>query len=565
MTLHTSPSHTMNINTLPVECLRESPFNYRKTFTPAAMAELAESIKAIGIQQPLKARPIPDTGTHDQHRYELVFGHRRLRAAIQAGLEYVPVMIEEMSDEDVRITQLSENLQREDVNPIEEAEALRELNMAHRVSVEQLVADTGKSKSHIYATMRLVRLADDVKAAVMDGTIGREIAVLIATLPTALHAQALKLVTQKEGDTTVALSYRTAKRLLSTNLTISLEKARFDIEAHDLVERGACTTCPHRAGNDPALAAELDADVCTDTGCFNKKAAAHLALLATAHKAAGGEVLEGEEALAALPYPGADWYYDHKSTGTVVGKADGKDLTIGDVLQQLRDEGKPTPVVRLLIDTRDNSTHELVRKEDLQPIIDHVRSAAEDGSVEPTGLAALTFKPEPTRQQATERTFASERHKLAFNHFMDIREACMKACLAAPRTGAEVHLMLQMQLEATSTSEATELFEHFGWREQINALPEDERPNEYQVSDWVAKHCVPNMTLDDCSAALVWLALANAPIGFTSDEDFPERVLALAAMYDIDVEAVASAAAAERQAAGDQAQAEDDLGEADED
>ena len=163
----------MDIHNLPIDCLRESPFNYRKTFNPTALAELADSIKAIGIQQPLKARPIPDATDDDTVRYELIFGHRRYRAALQAGLDYVPVMVEEMSDEDVRITQLNENIQREDVNPIEEAEALRELNMAHRVPVEQLVRDTGKSKSHIYATMRLVRLSDQAKQAVIEGVMMR--------------------------------------------------------------------------------------------------------------------------------------------------------------------------------------------------------------------------------------------------------------------------------------------------------------------------------------------------------------------------------------------------------
>lgn len=536
----------MDIRHLPIDCLRESPFNYRKTFNPAALAELTESIKAIGIQQPLKARPIPEATDDDTVRYELIFGHRRYRAALQAGLDYVPVMVEEMTDEDVRITQLNENIQREDVNPIEEAEALRELNMAHRVHVDQLVHDTGKSKSHIYATMRLVRLNDEVKQAVVDGTIGREIAVLIATLPAALHTKAMKLVTQKEGDSTVALSYRAAKRALQNSLTISLEEARFDTDARDLVDRGACTTCPHRACNDPALANELDADVCTDTGCFDQKQAAHLSQLAAAHKAAGGEVLQGEDATAVLPYPGANWYHDHKSTSTVVGKADGEDLTIADVLQQLREEGKPTPAVRLLIDHRDHRAHELVRKEDLQPIIDHVRSAAEDGSVEPTGLAALAHKPEPHRQQAPERTFASERHKLAHEHLLAIREACQKACLTAPRSGAEVHLMLQMQLEGGDAGD--ELFEHFGWRTRIDALPEDERPEDYEEPEWVAKHCVPEMTLDECSAALVWMALENAPIGYSSDKEFPDRVLAMADIYGIDVEAVAREAQAKADA-----------------
>ena len=548
----------MDIRHLPIDCLRESPFNYRKTFNATTLAELTESIKAIGIQQPLKARPIPGITTNDTVRYELIFGHRRLRAAIAAELDAVPVIVEEMTDEDVRITQLSENLQRDDVNPIEEAEALRELNMAHRVPVEQLMADTGKSKSHIYATMRLTRLADVAKQAVIDGTIGREIAVLIATLPTPLHGTALGLVTHKEGDQTVALSYRLAKKTLGARMTISIKAASFDPADRNLVGYTAhCQGCHRLSDNDPALLDALGTDVCTDTECFGKKSAAHLAQLAAAHKAAGGAVLEGEAATEVAPYPGGMWFHGHKTIATVVGKADGEDVTVADVIEQLRDEGIQAPVVQLLIDHRDNTSHELIRNEDMQSIIDHVRSRAdEDGSIEPAGCAARPVQAQ--RQPPAPRVYASERHKLADEHAHLIRKACQAACLSRQRSPAEVHVMLQAALNCFD-GEADELMAHFGWRAQIDALPEDQRPKSWDELRWVAEVCAPTMSLDDCATALVWLALDDAPISHPRDDAFPDHMLALASMYDIDVEAVTRQA----QAANESDDEADELDEED--
>ena len=147
----------MELIQAPISTLVESPFNYRRSFNDASLHELALNIQSIGIQQPIKCRPIPDAQYSIDKQFEIVFGHRRFRAAQRVpGLEFVPIIVEPMTDEQVRIAQLSENIQREDTSAIEEAEGLRALIDECGLKVEDIMVDTGKSRRHIYNTLRLV-------------------------------------------------------------------------------------------------------------------------------------------------------------------------------------------------------------------------------------------------------------------------------------------------------------------------------------------------------------------------------------------------------------------------
>lgn len=145
-----------------IEPNREQP---RKTFDETALAELSDSIREHGVIQPLLVRPIADGG------YRLVAGERRYRAARMAGLTEVPVTIREMSDEEESIFALIENLQREDLNAIEEAEGLRRLIDSFGLTQEQAASRVGKSRTAVTNALRLLNLPEEITALVKDGKV----------------------------------------------------------------------------------------------------------------------------------------------------------------------------------------------------------------------------------------------------------------------------------------------------------------------------------------------------------------------------------------------------------
>jgi ParB/RepB/Spo0J family partition protein len=175
------------ITALPIEQLHESPFNPRKTFASAGLQELADSIRAVGVQQPIKVRPVAGG-----EAWEVVFGHRRLRAAVLAGLASMPCMVCTMTDAEAARAQIAENLEREDLHPIEEAEGYAALMQDHGVTADELVQQTGKSRSYIYGRLKLLQACPQIRNACLAGEIGSEVALLIARLRTdKLQADAL--------------------------------------------------------------------------------------------------------------------------------------------------------------------------------------------------------------------------------------------------------------------------------------------------------------------------------------------------------------------------------------
>ncbi|GAA0415749.1 MAG: ParB/RepB/Spo0J family partition protein [Bacillota bacterium] len=143
------------------EC-RPNPYQPRKTFHADAIEELKESILEYGIIQPLIVRK-------SIKGYEIVVGERRYRAAKEAGLEKLPVVIKELSDEKMMELALLENLQREDLTPIEEAHAYANLMNELRITQEELSRRLGKSRSHIANIVRLLSLPDQVIACINNG------------------------------------------------------------------------------------------------------------------------------------------------------------------------------------------------------------------------------------------------------------------------------------------------------------------------------------------------------------------------------------------------------------
>jgi ParB family chromosome partitioning protein len=149
---------------LPLAALRASRFNPRRNFSEAQLEELAVSIRERGLVQPLVVRPLGGEGT-----YEIVAGERRWRAAQLAQLHEVPVVVRALSDQEAIEIAIIENVQREDLNAIEEGEGYRLLMDGHGYTQEDLAKVIGKSRSHLANTLRLLKLPDSVQDLVRSG------------------------------------------------------------------------------------------------------------------------------------------------------------------------------------------------------------------------------------------------------------------------------------------------------------------------------------------------------------------------------------------------------------
>jgi ParB family chromosome partitioning protein len=145
------------LHTLPIEYMQRGKYQPRKDMNPEKLQELADSIKAQGIIQPIVVRMIA------LERYEIVAGERRWRAAQLAGLQEVPVVIKEIDDRTAMAIALIENIQREDLNPLEEAEALRRLLDEFEMTHQQVADAVGKSRTTVTNLLRLIDLHPEVK------------------------------------------------------------------------------------------------------------------------------------------------------------------------------------------------------------------------------------------------------------------------------------------------------------------------------------------------------------------------------------------------------------------
>ncbi len=151
----------MELKQLPIEALCRGRFQPRRHFDPDSLRELADSILSQGLIEPLIVRPLADNDV-----FEIIAGERRWRAAMLAGLIEVPCLIGHYTDEQTAAVSIIENIQREDLNPLEEAEAYQQLLDEFCFVQEDIAQMVGKSRSHIANTLRLLNLAPTVKKMV---------------------------------------------------------------------------------------------------------------------------------------------------------------------------------------------------------------------------------------------------------------------------------------------------------------------------------------------------------------------------------------------------------------
>lgn len=171
----------------PIELLRRNPDQPRRQFTEGNINELADSIREVGILQPILVRPAPGS-TGD---YQIVAGERRWRAAQMAGLKTVPILVRELDDLAVLEIGIIENVQRADLNPVEEAMGYRALIERFGRTQEAVAQTVGKSRSHVANALRLLSLPDEVQALLLSGALsaGHARAIVSASDPVGLARQ----------------------------------------------------------------------------------------------------------------------------------------------------------------------------------------------------------------------------------------------------------------------------------------------------------------------------------------------------------------------------------------
>ncbi|MBF0470220.1 MAG: ParB/RepB/Spo0J family partition protein, partial [Gammaproteobacteria bacterium] len=191
---------------LPVELLQRGAYQPRVDMDPESLDELANSIRTQGVIQPIVVRPIESSG--GEQRYEIIAGERRWRAAQLAGVHEIPAVVRDLSDQAAMVVALIENIQREELNPMEEASALQrlidEFGMTHQVAADAV----GRSRAAVSNMLRLLGLGSEVKRLVENGDLEMGHARALLPLEESLQAEAARIVVDR------GLSVRETERLV---------------------------------------------------------------------------------------------------------------------------------------------------------------------------------------------------------------------------------------------------------------------------------------------------------------------------------------------------------------
>ena len=176
---------------LPVDIIQSGKYQPRRAMEPESLRELADSIISQGVMQPIVVRPISDK------KYEIIAGERRWRATQLAGLHVIPVVIRDVSDQEAIAMALIENIQREDLNPIEEAASLQRLQKEFELTQQEVATAVGKSRSTVANMLRLMTLQEDVRRLLEHGDLEMGHAKALLGLEGPDQSQAARVVTGK--------------------------------------------------------------------------------------------------------------------------------------------------------------------------------------------------------------------------------------------------------------------------------------------------------------------------------------------------------------------------------
>jgi ParB family chromosome partitioning protein len=264
-----------SIEMIEVALIQVSPDNPRKSFDQKALEELALSIGKEGVHVPLLVRVF-----EGEKRYELIAGERRLRAAKIAGRIEVPCVCRQYTDEEARAARIIENLLREDLKPLEEAEAYQQMFAAagaenRPLTPADLAAKLGKKESYVRLRLRLLSADTAVQDSLRKEQITEGHALEMARLDKSLQKELLKFClfdrwnNRREG----VVSIIELRKFIAQNVMLVLASAPFDTNDVKLIPNaGACTDCNKRTGNDRMLFSDVkQKDICTLPSCYHAK------------------------------------------------------------------------------------------------------------------------------------------------------------------------------------------------------------------------------------------------------------------------------------------------------
>jgi len=226
---------------LEIKKIKPNPFQPRKKFDKKSLKELARSIEKYGLLQPIIVRKIEkETKSGEKVEYQLIAGERRLKAAKMVGMREIPAIIQDVKKEDELPLSLVENLQREDLNPIEKALAFKKLSEEFHLTQKEISQIVGKSREAIANTIRLLELEDEIKEALEKGKISEGHGKALLSLPKDQRLKVFKKILEKNLSVRevekIASKSKTQRKKTSTKIIspyrswIEEEKKKFGIE-----------------------------------------------------------------------------------------------------------------------------------------------------------------------------------------------------------------------------------------------------------------------------------------------------------------------------------------------
>jgi ParB/RepB/Spo0J family partition protein len=438
---------------------------------------LAASIKAQGLAQPILVRPLPGGRAQDTFAdreagrplpvYELVCGERRLRACREAGLETIPMLVRDLTDDQALELQLVENIEREDLDPMEEAEGFALLRDKLGYSGEQIAEriGRGKGKDYVYKTMKLLALTPESREAMYDGHLGRSTGLLVARYPADMQADVVAYI-KSLAENGEPAPFRSVAPKVFTRFNLALSTAPFDLADANLVPAcGACSECPKRTGAHADLFddGKDTADSCTDPDCFAGKRQAHIAQVRQQAAKDGFKVLDDEEAQRAVVSPHHSYLSGYVRLTDTAYTETGNDgveraVTFEDALKKL---GKKAPKPRILINPHTAKAEKVITSDLADKLVPEEDESAADSGARAAG------RDEDTPPEIAAIGDFRVRRAIVLRIFDAIRNR--------DRTDADMMLIAQALFMTATQEDPLAQLEHYqGWSAELEDLDYEE-------------------------------------------------------------------------------------------
>jgi len=521
-----------------------------------SLRALADSILQHGLGNPILVRPLPasrleeTSGLEPRPAYEVIAGERRWRAAQLAELPSMPMVVRHMDDQAVLEMQLVENIEREDLDPMEEAEGFALLRDKLGYTVDQIAERMGKGRgtSYVRKRMKLLDLTPASREAMYEGTLQLSTGLAVAHYPAETQAKAVKIIKAMETTGTdgrrVPAPFRTVVLELYRKLNTLLKTAAFDTQDPGLVfNAGPCSTCPKRSQAAADLFAESrDAgeDSCLDTACWETKKTAHVQRIHVDAQARGLEVIDGEDAAKIIPSPYSSYvsgYTRLTDTAYTMGEgADTREVTYGDAL---RGQGRKAPKPVILINPHTSKAEEVIPDDLAQKL--RPKEVQERDAQRQQAARQPVEDPRPPELQALRR--ADVRRAVLLRAFDAIR--------ARERSVDELRLIARNVWECEP--ELTESY--LGWSDELDNLEHDE-------AQQLRADKINAMDADQLAQAITMGALefeVGSQLGGWQYNPTNTAAVDAVGIFGIDILAVRDKVDADLQRQAEQAQAEPEL------